>query len=749
MKLAPGRSWARAAALLACAPLLLCRTALGQPFPVEGLAPDGVNEAALNDAVRVDEADSTVRSDLAQADELAAAGQFGAALERYRLARQAAGKRLTAVDDGRRFLPVGELVALRLAAWPAEGLALARQQFDPLARPLLTQGLAERDPALLERIVQEYFVASVADEALLALGDIALEQGRPAAARAYWQRIARPPNDPGDGFAAYPGPDVDLAGVAARRALASLFASDREQARRDIDALAAQFPTAMGTLGGRKGAYRALLEDLYTASAQWPAPAAPTGWPTFAGDDARNAAAPAPLEIGALAWDPIPLATDGAARPANSPLLPGRRQGEFAAAPCSTFPVWARLAGRDLLFFSDERSVFAVDSSTGQSAWSPDGAFGPVHTIPWKPAMGRRRLFGTPRHTLTVAGGLLLARLGAVGTYARGGQAGVSPSYLACLDLNAEGRLLWRAPAAEKQEAFHRDGWSFDGPPVCDAECAYVALRRTDIRAQAFVECYELATGQRRWQTFVCAADTPGQGMYEEAACNLLSLSEGRLFFNTNQGVVASLATADGRVVWASRYPRAAGAVANPPPTHFGRSPNPCVLHRGRLFVAPADATQVFAFEQSGGRLLWQSDDKRVDDVRYLMGARGNWLIASGDRLHWLDAESGRRERSFPDGPGRLGCGRGLIAAGRIYWPTRGDTDEIRVFDLQSGRQERVVDLSSDRGGQAGNLLAVGDRTVIAAHDALYCFSPQGQPPPKVDSRRTALAPTEDEPVAR
>jgi outer membrane protein assembly factor BamB len=725
---------------------LLCRAAEGQALiPKEGDA-----LPALNDAVRVDEADSTVRSDLAQADELAAAGQFSAALERYRLARQAAGKRLTAVDEGRRFLPVGELVSLRLAAWPAEGLALARQQFDPLARPLLAQGLAERDPALLERIVEEYFVASVADEALLALGDIALEQGRPAVARAYWQRIARPRDTPGDGFAAYPGPDVDLAGVVARRALASLFAGDREQARRDIDALTAQFPTAMGTLGGRKGAYRALLEDLYTASAQWPAPAPPVGWPTFAGDDARNAAAPAPLEIGALAWEPIPLAAETTPPGrATSPLLPGRKQGEFTAAPCSTYPIWARLGGRDLLFFSDERSIYAVDAATGQSAWSPEGAFGPVHTIPWKPAMGRRRLLGTPRHTLTVAGGLLLARLGAVGTYARGGQAGVSPSYLACLDLNAEGRLLWRAPSAEKQEAFHRAGWSFDGPPVCDAECAYVALRRTDIRAQAFVECYELATGQRRWQTFVCAADTAGQGMYEEAACNLLSLAEGRLFFNTNQGVVASLAVADGHVLWAARYPRAAGAVVNPPPAHFGRSPNPCVLHRGRLFVAPADATQVFAFEQSGGRLLWQGDDQRVDDVRYLLGAQGDWLIASGDRLHWLDAASGRRERSFPDGPGRLGCGRGLLAAGRIYWPTRGDNDEIRVFDLQTGRQERVVDLSSDRGGQAGNLLAVGDRTVIAAHDALYCFAPQGQPPPRVDSRRTALAPHADESPAR
>lgn len=741
MKLAPGRPWARAAAGLAwAAACLLASPGRGQPVPV-----DGATAFVLNDAVRVDEIDSGIRSDLAQADELAAAGQFSAALERYRLARQAARNRLAAVDDGRRFVPVSELVAMRLAAWPADGLAVARQQFDPLARPLLAKGLADRDPALLERVVSEYFVSSLADEALLALGDVALEQGRPSAARGYWARILGEPQATA-GFTSYPGPDVDLAAVAARIALASVMAGDRAQARRDIDRLAEQFPTAMGTLGGRKGAYRALVEDLWAASADWPTSAPQTGWLTFAGEGARNAAGPAALEIGAFAWAPIPLASDEPPhRGAAPPLALGRKLGEFAAAPCSTYPIWTRLSGRDLLFFSNERSVFAVDVATGQAAWSPEGPLAPIHTIPWKPATARRRMFGVPRHTLTVAGGLLLARMGAVGTYARGGQAGVSPSYLACLDLTAEGRLLWRTPAAERQEAFHRDGWSFDGPPVCDAACAYVALRRTDIRAQAFVECYELATGQRKWQTFVCASDTPGQGQYEEAACNLLSLAEDRLYFNTNQGVVASLAVADGRVLWASRYPRAALADSARPAGHFGRAPNPCVLHGGRAFVAPTDTPQVLAFEAGSGQLAWTSDD-RADDVRYLLGAHEGWLVGSGDRLHWLAADSGRRERSFPEGPGRLGCGRGLIAAGKVYWPTRGETDEIRVFDLQSGRQERVVDLSVGRGGQAGNLLAVGDHTVVAAHDALYCYTPRGEPPPAVDTRRTARAPPRSPP---
>jgi hypothetical protein len=61
-----------------------------------------------------------------------------------------------------------------------------------------------------------------------------------------------------------------------------------------------------------------------------------------------------------------------------------------------------------------------------------------------------------------------------------------------------------------------------------------------------------------------------------------------------------------------------------------------------------------------------------------------------------------------------------------------------------------VVDLSTIRGGAAGNLLAVGDRTVIAAHDALYCFSPQGDAPPDAGTNRTARDTTSERgPVAR
>ena len=47
---------------------------------------------------------------------------------------------------------------------------------------------------------------------------------------------------------------------------------------------------------------------------------------------------------------------------------------------------------------------------------------------------------------------------------------GPRPGYLVCLDLAAEGRLLWKIEPEE--------GWAFEGSPVADARGVYVAMRR-------------------------------------------------------------------------------------------------------------------------------------------------------------------------------------------------------------------------------------------------------------------------------
>ena len=150
--------------------------------------------------------------------------------------------------------------------------------------------------------------------------------------------------------------------------------------------------------------------------------------------------------------------------------------------------------------------------------------------------IGVGEAFGTPRYTLTIAEGRLYARMGPPITNPPP-QPGMSvaASSMVCLDLRAEGKLLWKAAAEE--------GWAFDGAPLVAGVRLLVVMRRSDIRPQVHVACFDATTGRMRWRRFVCAAETPARGGLPEYTHTLLTLAGGTIYVNTNLGAVASLAS--------------------------------------------------------------------------------------------------------------------------------------------------------------------------------------------------------------
>ena len=75
--------------------------------------------------------------------------------------------------------------------------------------------------------------------------------------------------------------------------------------------------------------------------------------------------------------------------------------------------------------------------------------------------------------------------------------------YLVCLDLAAEGRLVWRLPdksSADDQKWAQDEKWSFEGSPLVAGGDVYVAMRKSDVRPQAYVACFDVETGRRRWR---------------------------------------------------------------------------------------------------------------------------------------------------------------------------------------------------------------------------------------------------------
>lgn len=750
----------------------------------------------LSASVSLNEVDGAIQAHLERVKAFLADGQWGEAVETLRQLMESSGDRLIAFQD-RRFISLREYCHALLASLPEEALQLYRDRVDPQARKWYEDGIARRDEALLQRIVDQSLVSSWGDDALLALGEISLEQGRPSEARSWWEKLlevpptlvpssafekvrsALPDTNPDaqrldrwyepiemargptysirykqlpdltlDDNAAlirfwrrvqlppwqltYPETAIPAADVQARLVLASILEGSASRAERGLAELQRLFPQSTGRLAGRQGLYSQTLAQLLQSSRAWPNRASPHDWTTFAGSPARNTVAGWSVDVGAPRWrlplEKVVVADNSGSL--NFPIRP-RRVAEDNNVLLSHHP----LVVGQRVYYSGQHQVFAVDLPTGQPVWPTVGGrpAGEIYANKIELEMRthmRFTLLGVPRHTLTVQGDKLFARLGSpiTGTVADSGNRG-STGYVVCLDLSKQGRLLWSISPED-------DKWAFEGTPLCDGEYVYMAMRRSDVRPQAHVACFDLETGRMRWRKYVCAAETPAHGMADECTHNLLTLHHDTLYFNTNLGAVAAVDKADGRVKWLYAYPRVEGGDLNRPGGHLYRDLTPCLYDRGRLFVAPADSERIICLDaQSGGfhwdTLLWARGQYHPEDAIHLLGVANGYLVAAGDRLWRIHVESGKRQNPFPEGPTPRGYGRGVLVKNNIYWPTR---EQIFVLSQQTGLPvQQPIDLRQ-RGVLGGNLVAAENCLLVASHSELVALDQFSQMAPEEDS---------------
>lgn len=668
----------------------------------------------LSETVQVGRADSALEQALEQARAHLSARQWDEAVDVLTRLSETAGNKLVAVNPW-RFIGARPYCQIQLAALPPEALAVYRRRVDPVAQGWYERGIARRDRRLLEQVVEQALASRWADKALLALGEIWLEEGHFAAARAAWERILPVPaaEDP-QAPRTWPGvaqSELDLAAVRARLVLASILEGSTARARHELAQLAALHPDARGRLGGVETRYVEALGRLLEASAHWPSVPPPRDWPTLGGSQARNQVAWPASDIGGVLWR-VPLPTAPGANPRIfGSQVAARRVADDPQAPLSYHPV---VVG-GLVFVATQTTILGFDLRTGAPAWGFGEGTIYRDAAATEPAamaaLNPPETLGAARFTLTAAGGLLLARMGS----AASGQASAlnrvrRPNRLVALDLSAQGRLALAPIAAE-------EGWTFEGTPVSDGSRLYVAMRRHEVRPQLHVAAFDAETGQRCWRQFVCAADSPASNLLLEATNNLLTLHAGVLYYNTNAGAIAALGTQDGHIRWLTRYPRATeGDLLHPPP-HLDRDLVPCVYDRGRLFVAPADSPRIYCLDAFTGQMLWQTGPE-VEDVVHLLGVAHDYLIAAGHRLYWIalaPPDEGKVKAVWPDGPEKLGYGRGTLAGDCVWWPTR---EKIYVFSQRTGRPVRQI-LLPPLGLRGGNLVMTPECLLVASGTTL------------------------------
>lgn len=301
-----------------------------------------------------------------------------------------------------------------------EFLEVYRTRIDSLAKDDLDAAMASSDPAQLSTAINTYFLSQHADEALLQLGDLLLEQGRFNEARTAWERISpryRTPSDPQGVLLAMPGQpfwvavdgidwgkhrdyikglldanqassslatipdsDVDPAAVWARLCLASWLEGSSDRAAVELELLRQLYPDAKGYLGGRDVNYAPFLAKLLTSSPGEHASQFSKEWPTFAGSYARTAKADLPE--GAKTFQPnwsVSLENHSLSRPAGrnnfsseeeKETLPIPLVAESSEALLSTYPVV--VDGNVIV--ADEERVRAFQLESGLPSFPTEGS---------------------------------------------------------------------------------------------------------------------------------------------------------------------------------------------------------------------------------------------------------------------------------------------------------------------------------------------------------------------------------------
>ena len=337
------------------------------------------------------------------------------------------------------FVDFTEYCQRQLSQAPAPALAAYRRLVDSRAELMFRQGVAELDEQVLQQVADQMFCSSWGDDALWALGELSLHRGDYLAARAAWQKL-----DGVDHGLRYPDSPIDPAEVAARLALVSIRASQWDRAEQEIRELAALYPQAQGTWGGRKIVFAEELALLLDRAQQLPSLPAPEAWPTVGGSFQRTQLLPQSFEGNLeLAWQ-FSLAQDGSA---------------FYPPP---------IVSEQLVIFQDTAGVHGLDRETGEQSFLASG-----------------ELFRQPVSSLTACDDRVL---------------GVMGHQCWAIDADRDGALSFRLKLDGRNEQLL-------GAGLVDGTHILFELRSPDQFSRVGIACFDLATRKLVWKKWVASAN--------------------------------------------------------------------------------------------------------------------------------------------------------------------------------------------------------------------------------------------------
>ncbi|TWT99742.1 outer membrane biogenesis protein BamB [Botrimarina colliarenosi] len=700
-----------------------------------------------------------------------------------------------------RFAPLAQRCQQLLASLPAEGLAAYRARIDRTARERIDGATARLDESALVRLVQEFYASEPAADALLALGELALERGDAAAARRWLSRVhpllydpwGRPAGaslvlldpsvDPAELAAAWrqsPRPEGlpvvnandDLLPLAlSRLALASIRAGDLRRAAAETRLLRGLAPDVEGRLAGRTQplaeALEAIIDEQASSADRLTHRQGPFAWAWSEAVpyEAEPTAAPAPN----LNRNVIQLNAFGQPVVINSGPDP---------TPTETSPTLSAVVEGLSAFYVERGAVQRLNLATGETEPQPLPGVATPRQRGAGPALGdvaRRANLGVNAvnqlfvfrgaagqapnaaaaatqpvridPSLTVAEGVLYARLVEGQRIVRGpngrAMASTNESLIGVrIDATDATPVRFRPPEDDPPAAVRGVAdYQFAGQPTVRGDRLYIAIVRPGVRNEMSLACYAVTSGRLLWRCDLGSGDVESRITGTNPAPPVVVGDS--VYVATNLGAVAAIDASRGRIRWIARYPR-----TTQPNIRFdqvGEPASPCVVIGDQLIAAPSDSEQLTAWDTGTGAPLWsvprRSDATIAGVVRQPSGAV---VVLAGRRLTSYDTLTGQQQLCWPESPraGLRGLGAAAVVGNEVFLPT---SEAIFAIDPTSGSLTRSpIDLSPV-GGVGANLVPTDDGLLVCGPDRLRMLAElPSQDDPEPDgplSRRTEAAP--------
>lgn len=513
---------------------------------------------------QVEAIDGSTRSHLERADQLLTQQKWNEAVDALRRGMEGDPERFVPLSESSEqadrnttfttFIPVPQAAQRKLIGWRRRAPAALEQYRNltgAVADDWLGRGKANRDVALLRRVIEQTYAGRATESALRQLGEIALSKGQhqaarnyfeqlhpaltvtPAAARelqipsgiSWWHVLRKQPLDRlWSRFEPWlrsefsetperlhvPDPQAPLADAWARLVIVSIQEGSPERAKLELEILRRLAPDAEGQLMGRSGAWSLLLGNFLKDSEAWPVPKPQTTWPTFAGNYERGAYAQGPSREPTLGLRPLWSYPLSQLKGDKDLLAVGHeRIAEDAQSLLSYHPA---VVGETVLLRTDavgKSFVTALDLQNGEVKWQVDYPRGAGPEA--RPLADEKRLdaevsdahaglvrhLGVARYTAQVTEGDAFFRLGSPVSLSAERKLGrllvKDQGYLLGLDLRTQGKPLEGFPIAPASAA-----WGFEGTPIVnDGDLYVLSSLREGTHVHSYIDCYELSTTPR------------------------------------------------------------------------------------------------------------------------------------------------------------------------------------------------------------------------------------------------------------